>query len=93
MTAPKPQCFLAEWYQPDLSGRSLDAVVSALGSAAGRLHTEGHPIELLLTVISPADEMLYSVFTADSVDTVALACRHAGWPVDRITCDVEARIS
>ena len=93
VTAPTLRCFLAEWYQPDLAGRSLDDVVATLGRAATRLRGEGHQMELMFIVNSPADEMLYSVFTADSVDTVTLACRQAGWPVDRITSDVQARIS
>jgi hypothetical protein len=93
VTAPTTLCFLAEWYQPDLAGRSIDDIVAALGHAATRLQTQQHPIQLMLTVISPADEMLYSVFTAESVDAVTRVCSQAGWPVDRITCDVQARIS
>ena len=36
---------------------------------------------------------LYGVFTADSPDTVERVCRRAGWPPDRITARIEARIA
>ena len=72
--------------------RDIDEVVAELTSTAARLRNQGHSVRLLVTVNAPTDEVLYSVFTADSADTVAAACRSAGWPVDRIIGGVQTRL-
>lgn len=86
------QCFLTEWYQPALRQRDIDDVVAELTSTTARMHNQGHSIRLLVTVNAPTDEVLYSVFAAESADVVMRACRGAGWPVDRITCGVQTRM-
>ena len=46
-----------------------------------------------MTVAAPSDDVLYSVFAADSADADLLACRHAGWPPDRITADIHTHVN
>lgn len=90
---PPQRYFLTEWYQPALRQRDIDDVVAALGGAAEQLDDPDHWMRLLLTVNAPTDEVLYSVFAADSAETVTQVCLRAGWPVDRLTGDVQTRIS
>jgi hypothetical protein len=94
MAAPDPllRCFLAEWYRPAVVNRDIDEVAAILGGIVARLHDQGHPIRLLATLAARTDQVLYGVFAAESADAVSQACRGAGWPLDRITGDVQARI-
>ncbi|CAJ1499125.1 hypothetical protein [[Mycobacterium] holstebronense] len=80
------QCFLVEWYQPDLAESTVDAVIDRLASAAAAVHGR-----LVVALTSPSDETLFGVVAADSPDAVVTACREAGWHVDRITAGVRAR--
>lgn len=89
---PLQQCFLAEWYRPAVVNRDIDEIAATLGDTVARLHDQGHPIRLLATVAASTDQVLYGVFAAESADTVTRACRGAGWPADRITSDIQARI-
>jgi hypothetical protein len=94
MTSPDPmqRCFLAEWYLPALVNRDIDDVTTTLGGISAGLLDEGHPIQLLATLAASTDQVLYGVFAAESADTVAQACERAGWPADRISGGIHARI-
>lgn len=94
MIAPEPlqRCFLAEWYQPAVVNRDIDDVAATLDDTVARHHDQGHSIQLLATLAAPTDQVLYGLFAAESADTVAQVCREAGWPADRITSGIQARI-
>jgi hypothetical protein len=94
MAVPDPlqRCFLAEWYRPAVVNRDIDEVAATLGDNVARLHDQGYPIRLLATVAASTDQVLYGVFAAESADTVTQVCRGAGWPADRITSGIQARI-
>ncbi|ORW24687.1 hypothetical protein AWC18_02740 [Mycolicibacter nonchromogenicus] len=81
------QCFLVEWYQPDLADATVDTVMDRLASAVAEVHAK-----LVLALTSPSDETLFAVVSADSSEAVVTACRQAEWRVDRITAGVRARI-
>lgn len=81
------QCFLVEWYQPDLVEAAADAAIDRLSGAAAAVRAR-----LLVALTSPSDETLFGVVAADSADVVVTACRQAGWHIDRITSGVRARI-
>jgi hypothetical protein len=82
------QCFLVEWYRRDLALAPLIGTRVALDDAAAALSANGHRISVQLMLAARSDDVLFSVFDADCADTVARACRHAGWAADRITADV-----
>lgn len=82
------QCYLVEWYQPDLVDSSVDAAIDLLAGAAAILRAT-----LVVALTSPSDETLFAVIAADSADTAVSACRQAGWHVDRITAGVQARLA
>ncbi len=91
-TDPLRQCFLAEWYQPDLSVCGLDGMKALLDDAATRRSNDGFPVQLLAAIASVRDEILYGLFVAESAQTVSDTCRGAGRPADRVTGGVQARV-
>lgn len=85
-------CYLAEWYLPELSEQSVDDLVSRLDAAAALATDEGTPIELLITLAVPSDEVLYGVFGAGSRELVSRTCLAAGVPHQRLSAQVGTRI-
>ena len=83
---------LAEWYLPELTEQSVDDIVAKLDLAAANVSDEGTPVRLLVTVAVPTDEVLYGVFGADSPEIVTATCERAGFPHQRLSGDVGARI-
>ncbi|KLO31675.1 hypothetical protein ABW16_02315 [Mycolicibacter heraklionensis] len=81
------QCFLVEWYQPDLMESAVEAAIDRLTAPATAAR-----VKLLVALTAPSDETLFGVFSAESVDSVVTVCRQAGWHIDRITTGVWARI-
>ena len=86
---PPQQCYLTEWWEPMLLDRGVAEMIATLKAAAAQLSTGGHAIRLQVAVSAPSDQVLYSVFAADCLETVTRTCRRAGWPADRISGDVE----
>ncbi len=58
--------YLAEWYLPELTDKSVDDVVAKLDAAAILVSSEGTPVRLVVTLAVPTDEVLYGVFGAPS---------------------------
>lgn len=88
----EPACYLAEWYVPELTERSVDDIVTRLDAAAATITGEGSPVRLLATLAVPTDEVLYGVFGADSSEIVSRTCVQAGAPHQRLSGDIGTRI-
>ncbi|MDT5134116.1 MAG: hypothetical protein QOE41_3427, partial [Mycobacterium sp.] len=84
--------YLAEWYLPDLTEKSVDDIVAKLDVAAITVSAEGTPVRLVVTLAVPTDEVLYGVFGAQSPDIVAATCTRAGAPHQRLSAHVGTRI-
>jgi hypothetical protein len=84
--------FLAEWYLPELTEKSVDDIVAKLDAAAVTVSNEGTPVRLLVTLAVPTDEVLYGVFGAHSFEIVSRTCHQAGMPHQRLSGDVGTRI-
>jgi hypothetical protein len=84
--------YLAEWYLPELTDKSVDDMVAKLDAAAVSVSSEGATIRLLVTLAVPNDEVLYGVFGAHSPDIVSRTCLQAGVPHQRLSGDIGARI-
>jgi hypothetical protein len=84
--------YLAEWYLPELTETSVDDMVAKLDAAAILVSSEGTPVQLLVTLAVPTDEVLYGVFGACSSDIVSRTCLQAGVPHQRLSGDVGTRI-
>jgi hypothetical protein len=84
--------YLAEWYLPELTDKSVDDVVARVDAAAILVSSEGTPVRLVVTLAVPTDEVLYGVFGAPSGDIVTKTCLQAGVPHQRLSGDVGTRI-
>ncbi|OBI81902.1 hypothetical protein [Mycobacterium sp. E740] len=85
-------CYLAEWYLPELSEQCVDELVARLDAAAAVATGEGTPVQLLITVSVPSDEVVYGVFDAGSQEIVSRTCLAAGVPHQRLSAKVGTRI-
>lgn len=93
MAIPEIPCYLIEWYRPELTAQSIDDIVDKLNAAATTMTSEGRPVQLLLTLAVPFDEVLYGLFATFSSETVVEACQRADIPAQRLSIDVSARIA
>jgi hypothetical protein len=84
---PHPPCYLVEWYRPAVTA-DLDDIVTKLDDSVASLSTAGSPVQLLMALAVPIDEVVFGVFAADSADMVAQACQRAGIPAERLTAAV-----
>ena len=91
--ASSRRCYLAEWYRPELTGHAIDDALAKLERGAEAISVNGSAVRLLAMLAAPTDEVLYGVFAADTPEIVRQACHQAGFPVERLTVDVDARIT
>jgi hypothetical protein len=89
--ASRPPCFIVEWYRPELTGAQLDHTAAMLEEGATAMCGEGAPVQLLMTIAVPADEVVFGIFAASSAESVSELCRRAGLPAERLTNAVDAR--
>ena len=85
--------FLAEWYLADLVEATVDDITTRIRTATEVTTAEGVPIRLVATLAVPSDEVLYGLFDAASSEAVVAACRRAGFPQQRLSCDVLTRFA
>jgi hypothetical protein len=87
------QRFLVEWYDSVLTAAPLQQTSDRLRASAAAVSTDGVLVGVELTLAAPTDDVLYSVFSAESADAVLRACEHAGCPPDRITTGVSTHLN
>ncbi|MDY6999440.1 MAG: hypothetical protein SW019_22845 [Actinomycetota bacterium] len=87
MTPAASQRFLAEWYAPDCAEGGVQHILGLL-RAAFASHTGVVTVRLALILAVPADEVLFGVFEASSIEAVAAHCARAGLPPIRINAAV-----
>ena len=80
-------CFLVEWYRPTLA--DLDDAADALCRCVASISTEGSPVQLLMTLVVPTDDVVFGIFGAESADLVAQACQQAGVPAQRLSAALD----
>lgn len=85
-------CFLAQWHRSTFSGASTTKFVALLQSCTDGINSSVTPIRLIVVLCVAADTAVYSVFEADSAETVLRVCTRAGALPQRLTPDVDARI-
>lgn len=93
VAAPLMPCYLVEWYRPELRTRPLEEVAAKLEECAAMLSANGSPVQLVMTLAVPAEEVLFGIFQADSADSVSEACTCAGMPGGRLSEALNARIT
>jgi hypothetical protein len=75
-----------------LCAQAVDDAIAELRRALDTVEDAASAVELLAMFASAQDEVLYGVFSAGSPSAVIQACTAAGYPIDRLTVDVDARI-
>jgi hypothetical protein len=78
-------CFLAEWYQQELTDAPVEPTVATLDDAAARVTASGTPVRLLAVFAVPNDDVLFGVFSAASEQIVAQTCDQAGMSAQRLS--------
>jgi hypothetical protein len=91
--APQLPGYLVEWYRSELSAGQLDQTVARLEECAAAMCAEGSPVQLLMTMAVPSDEVLFGVFGAGSAEAVSEVCRRAGIPAERLTKALDTRVA
>lgn len=71
-------CFLVEWYGAHVSIEQLERIAILLSAPAA-------PVQLMMVVVVPADEMAFAVVAADSNESVAQGFRDIGATAQRIS--------
>lgn len=85
-------CFLVEWYGPE-SSDALEDTTARLAEGAGSMTAEGSPVQVLMTLAVPTEDVVFAVLAADTAQTVTQMCRRAGLPALRITPAVGTRLT
>ncbi len=80
--------FVVERYWPGVDEATLRAALPRLARAASAMTEEGCPVAHLGSLLMPGDQVVFSVFTAESGAHVAAVNDRAELPVDRITAAV-----
>ncbi len=83
-TASSPR-YLAEWYQPAMTGERLEQTARRIGQSAAELSASGSAVHVLLTLFMPDDQAAFCLFAAGSPALVEQACLRSGIPFNRIT--------
>lgn len=91
--APRLPCYLVEWYRPQLTAGMLNDTAVRLDACAAALCAEGKSVQLLMTLAVPAEEVLFGVFAAGSVQSVTETCVRAGIPAERLSEAIDARLA
>jgi hypothetical protein len=76
---------LAEWYRRELAESPIGQTAATLDDAAVTVSAGGPPVQLLALLAVPNDSVLFAVFSAESVQSVAQACDRAGLSAERLT--------
>jgi hypothetical protein len=86
-------CYLVEWFRPELSEEELNRIAAKLDESAQSMQAEGSPVQRVMLLVVPGDEVVFGVFTASSAAVVARACERAGVIAERLTAGVAERVA
>lgn len=86
-------CYLVEWYRPDLTEDELDHTAAQLQDCAASSCAAGSPVQLIMMLAVPTDEVIFGVVAARSAEDAAQACRQAGIPPQRLTVALDAHVA
>ena len=60
-TVPGTACYLLEWYRPDPTDDQLERIATALAEGAAASSADGFPVQLIMTLAVPADDVVFAV--------------------------------
>ncbi len=92
-TTPTPRTFLVERYWPGIDEPMARTVLSNLERAARAMTREGTPVEHVVSILMPADQVVFSLFEAADEAAVRSVNERADIPMDRIAAAIALRPS
>jgi len=75
--------YLVECYWPGVSEQDLDATLGRVREAARVLRRDGRPVDLVGTIVVPADETVFCLFDGLEADVRTVSIR-AGVAFERV---------
>ena len=90
---PPSRTFLVERYWPGIDEPMARTVLSELERAARAMTREGTPVEHVVSILMPADQVVFSLFEAADEAVVRAVNERAEIPMDRIAAAVALRSS
>jgi hypothetical protein len=76
--------YLVECYSPAVDGDAVEAAGRRATAATVTLRTQGRPVHYVGALLVPADEVVFHLFTATSLDAVREASLRAGIELERV---------
>ena len=92
-TTPPSRTFLVERYWPGIDEPMARTVLSNLERAARAMTLEGTPVEHVVSILMPADQVVFSLFEAADETVVRSVNERAEIPMDRIAAAIALRPS
>ena len=94
LAAPPPtRTFLVERYWPGIDEPMARTVLSNLERAARAMTREGTPVEHVVSILMPADQVVFSLIEATDEAAVRSVNERADIPLDRIAAAIALRPS
>jgi hypothetical protein len=88
---PSTKTFLVERYWPGIDEPTARTVLSNLERAARAMTAEGTRVEHLVSILMPADQVVFSLIEAADEAAVRSVNERAAIPLDRIAAAVALR--
>jgi hypothetical protein len=92
-TTPPTRAFLVERYWPGIDEPMARTVLSNLERAARALTREGTPVDHVVSILMPGDQVVFSLFEAADEAVVRSVNERAAIPMDRIAAAIALRSS
>jgi hypothetical protein len=87
-TTEQPATYLVERYWPGIDEPTLRTLLPRLRDAADAVRAEGLEVESVATILMPADQVVFSLFSATSETAVRRVNELAALPFDRVAAAV-----
>ena len=85
---PVTRTFLVERYWPDVDEPTARAAVTSLERVAAAMTAEGTPVEHVVSILMPGDQVVFSLIRAADETVARRANERAGIPLDRVAAAV-----
>jgi hypothetical protein len=88
LDTPLTRTFLVERYWPDVDESTARAAITSLEQVASAMTAEGTPVEHVVSILMPGDQVVFSLIQAADETVARRANERAGIPLDRVTAAV-----
>ncbi len=85
---PVLQTFLVERYWPDVDESTAQVAVTSLERVAAAMTAEGTPVEHVISILMPADQVVLSLIQAADETVARRVNERAGIQLDRVAAAI-----